>query len=160
MVTGIDGDRDIRVDVPSDLGPVTGDRTMIGFVLTNVLSNSAKYSPPDRPCMITARADRSVLRITVEDAGIGMSPEQLAHAFDPFWQADSSSTRERGGVGLGLYLVKQLSMTMRGEVTLESAVGKGTRFTLTLRAAASQSPEPSAGDSSEPATDGLVAASR
>ena len=63
---------------------------------------------------------------------MGISEQQMEHIFEPFWQADSSSTRERGGVGLGLYLVQLLISALGGEIAVESHVGRGSRFTITL----------------------------
>src|SRR5690606_8018152 len=72
------------------------------------------------------------LRIAVSDSGIGISAEKQAHIFQPFFQVDSSSTREYGGTGLGLTLVKSYAEAHGGDVWVDSELGRGSRFTVSL----------------------------
>ena len=72
------------------------------------------------------------LKLIVSDTGIGMPPEALHYIFDEFRQVDMSSTRRHGGTGLGLAIVRGLTDLLGGDVTAESELGKGSRFTVTL----------------------------
>ncbi|HEY1099235.1 MAG TPA: ATP-binding protein, partial [Myxococcota bacterium] len=71
-------------------------------------------------------------RVVVEDTGIGIPPDKLGAVFERFFQVDNTSTREFGGTGLGLSIVKSFVDAHRGEISVESEVGKGSRFTLLL----------------------------
>ena len=68
----------------------------------------------------------------MEDTGIGIAPEQIGHIFEPFVQLESGYTRRHGGTGLGLAISRRLAMQMGGELTVESTLGNGSRFTLWL----------------------------
>lgn len=127
-----DGRREFRFDLPVDLPQLVSDRTMVGHILAGLIGNAVKYSPAGGTCTVGARADTGAFRFWVQDEGVGMTPEELEHVFEPFWQADSSATRETGGVGLGLHLVKQVAAALDGTVLIESKVGEGTRCTVTL----------------------------
>jgi len=72
------------------------------------------------------------LKLTVTDTGIGMKQEALQYIFDEFRQADMSSTRKYGGTGLGLAIVKKFIILMGGEIVVESEIGQGSKFTITL----------------------------
>jgi signal transduction histidine kinase len=134
----------IKFDLPDDLPSLVSDRDMVSHILANLLGNAVKYSPPETVCTVGARASGDRFQFWVRDQGIGLSPEQLEHVFEPFWQADSSLTRETGGVGLGLYLVKLLITALKGEISVESEVGKGARFTVMLRSGSQPEDRPEA----------------
>ena len=78
------------------------------------------------------RPDEAHWSLQVSDTGIGIPPDDQPHVFDVFQQADSSATRQHGGAGLGLSIVKQLATLMGGTIDLVSAVGQGSTFTVTL----------------------------
>ena len=122
----------VELDLPGNLPPMVSDRGMVGQILANLLSNAEKYSPRGTTCRISAQPWSDGIRFHVDDQGVGMAPHQLERIFEPFWQADSSTTRERGGVGLGLYLVKLLVSALGGEISVESQPDQGSRFTVTL----------------------------
>jgi signal transduction histidine kinase len=122
----------VELDLPGDLPPMVSDRGMVGQILANLLSNAEKYSSRGAACRIFAQAWPEGIRFHVEDHGVGMAPHQLERIFEPFWQADSSTTREQGGVGLGLYLVKLLVSALGGEISVESRPYQGSRFTVSL----------------------------
>jgi PAS domain S-box-containing protein len=112
-----------------------GDRTRIAQVLSNLLINACKFT--DAGGKVTVRLDSErngrEARIVVQDTGIGMTPETLRNIFSPLQQAETSVARSRGGLGLGLALVKGLVHAHGGEVTARSAgVGKGSEFIVRL----------------------------
>jgi len=107
------------------------DITKLRQILFNLLSNAAKFTKNGTIRLrVTAASD--VLRFVVSDTGIGMTPEQVARLFQPFTQADSSTTRKYGGTGLGLTISRRFARMLGGEITVESEVGVGTAFSLHL----------------------------
>ena len=115
---------------------VIGDAQRLQQILVNLLSNAVKFTERGevRLRVVRLRVARQDNDITfhVLDTGIGMSAEQLARLFQPFEQADSSTTRRYGGTGLGLAISQTLARLMGGEITVESAPGEGSAFTLRL----------------------------
>ena len=115
--------------------PVTteGDRKRLVQVVTNLLTNAAKYTPESGRIALTLDVYSDQVAITVEDNGIGMAPEFVPHVFDVFTQAERTSDRTSGGLGLGLALVKSLTELHGGKATCSSpGLGKGSRFTIWL----------------------------
>ncbi len=110
---------------------VLGDVLRLNQVLFNLLSNAMKFSRQGEISLTVERAGEDIV-FCVSDTGIGMSPEQVDRLFCAFEQADSSTTREFGGTGLGLAISRQLARLMGGDISVESALGKGSRFTLRL----------------------------
>ena len=135
----------MRIDEAVELpARIEGDPGRLTQVLGNLLSNAVKFTPAGGSVALTVAVEAGTLLFTVSDSGIGMSPEQVARLFQPFEQADSSTTRHFGGSGLGLSICRHLLTLMQGEVTVDSAPGAGTRFTvrLPLRALADPPPPP------------------
>ncbi|NVE95987.1 PAS domain-containing hybrid sensor histidine kinase/response regulator [Altererythrobacter lutimaris] len=100
-------------------------------ILTNLLSNALRYT--DRGSIVlSAEAVEAQLVITVSDTGIGIDPEAHERIFDPFAMVDPKDYDDRGGTGLGLPICRQLAGLMGGTITVESAIGQGSRFVLTL----------------------------
>ncbi|MDG3005880.1 response regulator [Paludisphaera mucosa] len=129
----------LAVDCPGDLGTMHADLTKVRQALFNLLSNAAKFT--DRGT-ITLRAaieraeDRGWVVLTVRDSGIGMTPDQLKRLFQPFTQADASTTRKYGGTGLGLTITRRFCQMMGGDIIVESESGRGSAFTIRLPAEA------------------------
>ncbi|MCJ2007836.1 ATP-binding protein, partial [Methylobacterium sp. J-092] len=127
------------LDVADDVGRARTDATKLRQCVFNLLSNAAKFTEGGT---ITLTAAREVnltgdwLRFTVQDTGIGMSPEQVGRLFERFTQADESTTRNYGGTGLGLALSRAFAQLLGGDITVDSVEGKGTSFTLRIPAAA------------------------
>jgi signal transduction histidine kinase len=119
------------------------DRRKLDQVLTNLLSNAIKFGA-GKPIDVTLQGGPSGLQLTVRDQGIGIAPEHLARIFDRFERAVSS--RQYGGLGLGLYITRQIVEAHRGTVQVESAPGAGAAFTVHLpqEAAAREGPAPDA----------------
>ena len=113
-----------------------GDDHRILQVLHNLVSNAIKFT--DRGAVsvtVTAPDDSSdIVRIEVKDSGVGMSADQLDRIFEPFTQADVTTTRKYGGTGLGLSIAKGLAETMGGKIAVRSALGAGSMFTMELPA--------------------------
>ena len=123
--------KNIELDV--DLPPFTytGSETLLLHVWTNLLDNAIKFDPPGGLLRLRLAPCPEGVRVTVSDSGPGMTPEEIAHIFDRFYQADGSHKSE--GNGLGLPLVKRIVETVAGgSIGVESAPGKGSAFTVTL----------------------------
>ena len=110
---------------------VSGDIQRLRQILINLLSNAVKFTEHGEVLLRVAREGEDIY-FKVTDTGIGMSEEQLARLFRPFEQVDSSTTRKYGGTGLGLAISRDLARMMGGEITVESAPGAGSTFTLHL----------------------------
>jgi PAS domain S-box-containing protein len=123
----------LTVSIPPDPVFLEADLTRLAQVFSNLLTNSAKYTPPGGHIWLTAeRLDREVV-VSVRDTGIGIPGEALPSIFDMFSQVDRSVERSTGGLGIGLALVKGLVEMHGGTVKAESAgVGKGSTFTVTF----------------------------
>ena len=128
---------------------VEGDGLRLAQILTNLLSNAIKFTAAGEVTVAVEREGKDTyFRIT--DTGIGMTAEQRARLFQPFEQADTSTTRTYGGTGLGLAISMNLARLMGGDIRVESALGKGSSFTLHLQLPAVAAVEHASGDS--PAT--------
>ena len=103
------------------------DKDFLREILNNLIENSVKYTSSGW-VTVNVRADNYNVQIIVEDTGIGIAREELSHIFQKFYRVDNRDTREIGGTGLGLYLVKQRVEAMNGRIWAESELGKGTRF--------------------------------
>ena len=119
----------------NELGEVVLDRTRLSQVLLNLLSNAAKFTFEGSILLVAERTsdgETDWLVIKVSDSGIGMLPEQLERIFDPFSQADASTTREFGGTGLGLSISRKICELMDGTLTAESQANRGSTFMIRL----------------------------
>jgi CheY-like chemotaxis protein len=117
----------------SSVGLVSGDPNRLQQVVWNLLSNAIKFTLPGGRVQISLKNQGSQAQIQVSDTGKGISPEFLPHVFDYFRQADASTTRSQGGLGLGLAIVRHLVELHGGTVRAESAgVGQGATFTVKL----------------------------
>jgi len=110
---------------------VAAEPTDIAIALDNLLDNAIAYSDQGS-VRVSVRAAESVVRIVVADTGEGIAPEHLPRIFERFYRVDQARSRESGGTGLGLALVKHVIERNGGGVAVSSEVGFGTRFTLTL----------------------------
>jgi signal transduction histidine kinase len=120
---------DIAANVPATL---SGDTVRLQQILVNLVSNAIKFTPAGAVQVRLYCPDARHWTLQVADTGAGIPVEAQAYIFEPFRQVDGSMTRKHAGTGLGLSIVKQLTSLMGGEITLESAVGQGSIFTIVL----------------------------
>ena len=107
------------------------DETFLREIINNLIENAVKYTPSGW-VTVNVKADNYNVQIIVQDTGIGIAREELSHVFQKFYRVDNRDTREIGGTGLGLYLVKQRVEAMNGRIWAESELGKGSRFIVLL----------------------------
>jgi CheY-like chemotaxis protein len=123
----------IESSINPSAGPVLGDRVRLLQIVVNLLSNSLKFTPGDGRISVLLERVGATARIQVTDTGIGIEPALVPHVFNRFLQADSTSSRKHGGLGLGLAIVRHLAELHGGSVHAESAgPGLGATFTLEL----------------------------
>jgi signal transduction histidine kinase len=126
-----DGRVKLVTEIAPDIPPLKTDRDKLKQSILNLLSNSVKFTEQGE-IKLAAWRDNGSLKLTVSDTGIGMKKEALALIFEEFRQADMSSTRRYGGTGLGLAIVRRFINLMGGEIAVESELGKGSKFTITI----------------------------
>jgi len=126
-----DGRVRIVRDIAPNLPPLTTDREKLKQILFNLLSNAAKFTEQGE-IKVSAAPENGNLKLAVADTGIGMKKEALDHIFEEFQQAEKTTASKYGGTGLGLAIVKQFINLMGGEIGVESEVGKGSKFTITI----------------------------
>ena len=115
-----------------------GDELRLSQVVTNLMSNSVKFTPDDGRIELSVDEvqkdnDYGILRFTVKDSGIGMTEEQMGRLFNAFEQAESSTSRKFGGTGLGLAISKNIVEKMNGRIWVESEIGKGSAFIFEVK---------------------------
>lgn len=130
-----------------DLEPATGGRiievvveplevdvdpVILGRVMTNLVSNAMKYSAPESPIHVRSSIGDGSVKISVSDRGLGISPEDAEHIFEPFWRGGDLHTRNTRGAGIGLALVSKYVEAIGGEVGVESVYGSGSTFFFTI----------------------------
>jgi two-component system phosphate regulon sensor histidine kinase PhoR len=117
--------------IPSGLS-VLGYRGRLDQVLINLLHNAVKFNRPGGSVRVNVGVSDSRVRIAIADTGIGIPSEDLPRVFERFYRVDKARSREVGGTGLGLSIVKHAMEQMHGEISVESTLGKGSCFTVTL----------------------------
>jgi len=120
----------VRVEL-SEMGELQTDSDKLKQILLNLMSNAQKFTEKGE-IGIKARQDGQSVVFSVWDTGIGISEQDVSHIFDEFRQADGSTTRQYGGTGLGLAISRRLAALLGGKINVESKVGQGSTFTLTL----------------------------
>ncbi len=119
------------IDVPSGL-KVMAEPDLLARALGNVLRNAIRYAADAGPITLTARAENELVRISIADSGPGVPPENLPRIFDPFYRVDSSRTRQTGGAGLGLTIVRSCMEACGGRATADNRPEGGLEVTLYL----------------------------
>jgi PAS domain S-box-containing protein len=120
-------------DIPSGLPPLTIDAAKLKHIVQNLIDNALKFTKNGQ-VMVSARnvPETKTMSVSVKDTGIGIKLDEIPGIFEMFHQVDSSETRDFGGVGLGLYIVKKFTDMLHGTVKVESEFGKGSTFTVAI----------------------------
>ena len=142
----VDGNANaLDVRCPDDIGTMKADLTKVRQGIFNLVSNAAKFTKSGSVVLEVRREDadgQEWVSFSVSDTGIGMSDEQISKVFQPFIQADASTTREFGGTGLGLTITKRFCEMMGGSITIDSEVERGSTFVIRLPAEVSEPTAP------------------
>lgn len=125
------GHRNISVEVDGSTS-VFADEKKVDEILINLLDNAVKYSPDGGGVRVTIQRIEDAVQVSVEDSGVGIAPEDAARLFQKFHRIATPQTRDIGGTGLGLYIVKNLVEAHGGGIWVTSAPGEGSTFTFTL----------------------------
>ena len=123
---------ELRWQIAGDLARISTDRSKLKVVIKNLVSNAVKFTDRGNVTVFIEPVGTNGAEIRVVDTGIGIPPEAMQAVFEPFRQADGSSTRRHGGVGLGLYIVCRLLEMIGASIDVESEVGKGTTFRIRI----------------------------
>ena len=125
-------ERSIELAVPAEIPQILADRGALEDALLNLLTNAHKYSPLDQPIVVRASYDRQYVHVAVEDHGIGIARNEHHRVFDKFYRSDDRLSRSIEGSGLGLAIVQHVAQGHRGKISLRSAPGRGSTFTLSI----------------------------
>ena len=125
---------DKGIELTSSLSPavVDGEPKRLEQIVVNLLSNALRYTDAGGAVRVAVRPEGGAALLEVADTGIGIAPEDVPRVFTRFWRGEKSRSRETGGAGIGLSIVRELVHAHGGEVTVESAPGEGSVFRITL----------------------------
>ena len=132
----------LTTDIPEQLPDAYGDAAATDSIVNQLLENAFKYSPDGGTVTISARQDSDQIEVTVRDEGIGIAAADRERVFERFVQGEAGDRRRFGGIGLGLYIVRQLARAQGGEVIAAEGPGGGTLMRLTLQLARTGSEQP------------------
>jgi two-component system sensor histidine kinase SenX3 len=125
--------RNISVQfTPALHAPVLGDRTQLEMAISNLIENAINYSPDGTQVSITEKCEKNLIEIAVTDQGIGIPEKDLERIFERFYRVDPARSRQTGGTGLGLSIVKHVITNHGGDISVWSAEGAGSTFTVRL----------------------------
>jgi signal transduction histidine kinase len=123
---------EVVAELPAESAAALADGARVEQILSNLLRNAIRHTPPGGIVVLMAAVEEDAVRIEVRDTGGGIAPEDLPHIWDRFYRGRSSSGVQSEGTGLGLTLVKELTEAMGGTVAVESTVGQGSYFSVRL----------------------------
>ncbi len=121
-----------ELHVPVDLPFVWGDKDMVETILRNLIGNAMNYSAEGTTITISAEERPAVVQVVVSDEGMGIPPEDIDRIFDRFYRGENCSLSKVRGTGLGLYIARSLAEAQGGNITVESELGIGSRFSFIL----------------------------
>jgi signal transduction histidine kinase len=124
----------VTAELPAAAPIVQGDARRLKQIALNLLSNAMKFTPAGGAVQVSLSFGDDGVALVVADTGIGMTPQQIPIALEPFGQVDSSLSRRHEGTGLGLPLCRRFAEAHGGSLTIESALGEGTAVTVRLPA--------------------------
>jgi two-component system, OmpR family, sensor histidine kinase CiaH len=125
--------KEVRLHVKLDPAiELVADRERLHQLVVILLDNALKYTPQDGSITLTCSKQANAVVIEVQDTGIGIPSEDLPHVFDRFFRSNKARSREDGGTGLGLAIAKWIVEKHGGKINVESTVGLGTRFYITI----------------------------
>lgn len=127
---------DFEAEIPPDLPPVRADARLLREVLQNLLDNAVQYTPSGGKIEVQAEAGSRDVTIAVSDTGIGIPLADQERIFERFYRVDAARSREVGGTGLGLSIARHIVETLGGRLSVESEVGRGSRFSFSIPKAA------------------------
>ena len=122
----------VEINVKGEIPGIKGNRFLLEQMLINLIDNAVKYTPERGRVTINISNEDSNVNLEICDTGIGIPKENLSRIFERFYRVDKTRSRKLGGTGLGLSIVKHIAIIHNGKIEVESEVGKGSRFTITL----------------------------
>ena len=126
------GELEFDLLLPRKLSAIAVDKDLLRIALNNLLANAIKYSEPGGKVSLSASETVDAIEIRVTDTGLGVAPEDQERIFERFYRSDDENTRKRGGHGLGLSLAKDIVELHHGRLSVESTLGEGAEFIITL----------------------------
>ena len=118
------------VEIDKSLGTIKNDETKLKQVLLNMISNSSKFTKKGKVTLKISEETRDRVKFELSDTGIGMTEDQLKNVFEEFTQAETSTSKDYGGTGLGLPICKKITELMGGKIDVQSKIGEGTTFSI------------------------------
>lgn len=122
----------LQVQIPQDLPPIMGDPEAVEQMMTNLTANAIKYTPEGGTVTLSAQKRDNTVELRVSDTGIGIPEEEIPNIFNEFYRAPNAREFAKEGTGLGLSIVKSIVDGLQGSIQVESTVGKGTTFIVSL----------------------------
>lgn len=126
--------QEIKVDIPEDTPDIFADKDKMEQVLQNILSNAIKYTPEEGKIYVKLEKSNNMVKITIEDTGVGIPKDDLPRIFERFYRVDKTRSREQGGTGLGLSIARELVEAHDGKIDIKSQLGKGTSVIVSIPA--------------------------
>tara|TARA_Y100000758_G_scaffold47896_1_gene30745 strand:- start:773 stop:2266 length:1494 start_codon:yes stop_codon:yes gene_type:complete len=120
------------VKIDKSIETMKNDETKLKQVLLNMISNSSKFTKEGKVSLIISEEAKNRIKFEISDTGIGMTENQLENVFEEFTQAETSTSKDYGGTGLGLPICKKLTELMGGKIEVQSKIGEGTTFSITV----------------------------
>lgn len=124
--------KNVKIHFENMRNDITADKDKLSQVFINLISNALKYTEPGGDIYISVTNKDNIIKLVIQDNGIGISDEDLPYIFERFYRTDKSRSKETGGIGIGLTIVKTIVNAHNGTITVESKKNEGTKFTIQL----------------------------